>query len=437
MLKKFQNHIIKNFPFLMESKLLIAVSGGLDSMVLLYLLQQLNCKICIAHCNFMLRADESLQDQVFIKNYASQNQITIFVKQFNTEEFALNSKLSIQMAARELRYHWFNNLLKTHNFDYLLTAHQSDDNLESFIINLSRGTGIDGLLGIPEQNQKIIRPLLIFSRHEIENYAIENNLRWREDSSNASDKYLRNKIRHQIVPLLKQINPNFMDGFDKTLHHLQETQNLAKDAVNSMFEKTVHVQNTETYFDIITLKKQPNYEAYLYHFLNKFGFTAWRDIYNLLDAQTGKIVYSEKYLLLKNRNFLILSPIKTNNQILEYKIEKNQNKIEHPIKLNFLNVDKIMTPTRNTIFVSTEKLKYPLVLKQWNKSEIFFPLGMKGKSKMVSKFFKDQKISMLDKKNIWILYSDNQIVWIVGLRQDERFKVTDNDLNILKISLDI
>ena len=216
MLKKLQNHIDQKLALLNNKKLIVAVSGGLDSMILLYLFKKLNFEIAIAHCNFQLRGLESFADQNFVKEYSIANDIPLFVTQFDTINFANDYKLSIQVAARNLRYNWFYELLETKKYDFILTAHHADDSLETFIINLSRGTGLGGLTGIPTQNDKIVRPLLIFSRQEIEDYAKENNIIWRNDSSNASDKYLRNKIRHYVVPQLKDLNPNFLESFQKT-----------------------------------------------------------------------------------------------------------------------------------------------------------------------------------------------------------------------------
>jgi tRNA(Ile)-lysidine synthase len=210
MLQQFQNHLSQHFPFLKGKKLLLAVSGGLDSMVLLHLFQQLDYEIVVLHCNFQLRGLESFGDQQFIQEYTSQHNIQLSFTQFDTEAFANDYKLSIQIAARELRYSWFYEQLEIQEGDYILTAHHADDNLETFFINLSRGTGLDGLTGIPAQNDTVIRPLLPFTRKEIEEYAAKQDLKWREDSSNASDKYLRNKIRHHLIPILKELNPNFI-----------------------------------------------------------------------------------------------------------------------------------------------------------------------------------------------------------------------------------
>ncbi|MBC7640815.1 MAG: tRNA lysidine(34) synthetase TilS, partial [Flavobacterium sp.] len=237
MLKKLQNHIDQKLPLLNNKKLIVAVSGGLDSMVLLYLFKKLNFEIAIAHCNFQLRGLESFADQNFVKEYSIANDIPIFVTQFDTINFANDYKFSIQVAARNLRYNWFNELLETKNYDFILTAHHADDSLETFIINLSRGTGLDGLTGIPTQNDKIVRPFLIFSRQEIEDYAKENNIIWRNDSSNASDKYLRNKIRHYVVPQLKDLNPNFLESFQKTQNYLQESQTMVEDATIMIYQQ--------------------------------------------------------------------------------------------------------------------------------------------------------------------------------------------------------
>jgi tRNA(Ile)-lysidine synthetase-like protein len=434
MIQKFKNHLTTHFPFLENKDLLLAISGGLDSMVMLHLFQNLNYEITIVHCNFQLRELESFDDQNFVQEYAEANKIPIFVTQFDTKNFAKDYKLSTQVAARNLRYDWFYELLETKNYDNILTAHHADDNLETFIINLSRGTGLDGLVGIPEQNDKIIRPLLVFSRQEIEDYAKENKIKWREDSSNASDNYLRNKIRHNIIPLLKELNPNFLDSFQKTQNYLQESQSLVDDAVTMMYQNVATEEEDQVHFDLNKLKPLSNFKSYLYQFLKDYGFSAWKDIYSLVDSQSGKIIYSNEYQLLKNRNNLILAPIsEIENEI--YCITKNQSEINYPIKLSFKNVNEISILDQNTIFVDADKLSFPLQIRKWNEGDNFQPFGMNGKSKKVSKFFKDEKLSVLEKKNIWILTSDNQIVWIIGFRQDERYKIENTTSNKLQISL--
>ncbi len=436
MFEKFEKHIRQNFPFLEKSRLLLAVSGGIDSMVLVHLLHQLKCDIALCHCNFQLRGLESFEDQHFVQNYADANAIPLFVTQFDTEAFANDFKLSTQIAARELRYNWFYELLETENYDYILTAHHADDSVETFLINLSRGTGLEGLTGIPAQNGKIIRPLLPFSRAEILEYAKENHIQWREDSSNASDKYLRNKIRHHLVPLLKELNPQFLESFQKTQTYLQQSQELVEDAAIMVYQQVAKEEGETIVFDLKQLLKLPNYLSYLYQWLHEFGFTAWEDIYNLVESQSGKQVFSANYRLLKDRGQLILSPLQLEVENPEYWIEKDCGVIDTPLHLRFEKADHIENTSTNTIFVDADKLQYPLVLKPWQKGDAFQPFGMNGKSKKLSKLFKDEKLSLIEKDNCWVLWSTNQIVWVVGVRQDERFRIDNATQNILEITLE-
>jgi len=435
MLLNLKNHIVSKFPFLENKKLFLAVSGGLDSMVLLHLFQQLPYEIAVLHCNFQLRGMESFGDQDFIQKYCDQNNIPFFTTHFDTDAFAKDYKLSTQVAARELRYNWFYELLETHQFDYVLTAHHADDNLETFIINLSRGTGLEGLIGIPEENDKIIRPLLPFSRDEILKYAKENNIEWREDSSNASNKYLRNKIRHDLVPVLKEINPDFLNSFQKTQSYLRESNEMVEDASIMIYQQVAKEEGNEIHFDLAQLKRLPNYKSYLYQWLKEFGFLAWKDIYDLTDSQSGKQILSSEYRLLKNRTTLILSPISDSDSYEEYVIEENSTEVNFPLKLKLSVVEEITINSNRTIFVDAEKIRFPLLLRKWKEGDSFYPFGMKGKSKKVSKLFKDEKLSLIEKENMWILCSDDQIVWVTGIRQDDRFKITDTSKKILKIEI--
>jgi len=435
MLLNLKNHIVSKFPFLENKKLFLAVSGGLDSMVLLHLFQQLPYEIAVLHCNFQLRGMESFGDQDFIQKYCDQNNIPFFTTQFDTDAFAKDYKLSTQVAARELRYNWFYELLETHQFNYVLTAHHADDNLETFIINLSRGTGLEGLIGIPEENDKIIRPLLPFSRDEILKYAKENNIEWREDSSNASNKYLRNKIRHDLVPVLKEINPDFLNSFQKTQSYLRESNEMVEDASIMIYQQVAKEEGNEIHFDLAQLKRLPNYKSYLYQWLKEFGFLAWKDIYDLTDSKSGKQILSSEYRLLKNRTTLILSPISDSDSYEEYVIEENSTEVNFPLKLKLSVVEEITINSNRTIFVDAEKIRFPLLLRKWKEGDSFYPFGMEGKSKKVSKLFKDEKLSLIEKENMWILCSDDQIVWVTGIRQDDRFKITDTSKKILKIEI--
>jgi tRNA(Ile)-lysidine synthase len=437
MIQKLQNHINQNFPFLAKKKLILATSGGLDSMVLLYLFEQLDYEIAIAHCNFQLRGLESFGDQDFVQEYADQHKIEIFATQFDTENFAKDYKLSTQVAARELRYDWFYELLETQKFDYILTAHHADDNLETFLINLSRGTGLDGLVGIPSQNDKIIRPLLPFSRQEIEDFAKESNISWREDSSNASDKYLRNKIRHNLVPLLKELNPNFLSTFQKMQNYLQESQEMVEDAASLLYQLVATEIDEVVNFDLKKLKQLPNYKSYLYQWLKEFGFTAWDDIYDLVESQSGKQVFSDTFRLLKDRDTLILEAIDSDQKQENFLVYKEHENSNLPLKIKFCKVADISLGSNRIIFVDEDKLNFPLTLRRWDEGDSFQPFGMGGKTKKISKFFKDEKLSLIEKEKTWILCSDNQIVWILELRQDERFRIGNTTKNILKIEIEL
>lgn len=434
MLQQFQKNIAENFPNLVSKKVLLAVSGGIDSMVLAELFRQSQMNFAIAHCNFNLRNSESDGDQKFVENYCTTNRIEFFTTTFDTKTFAKDFKLSTQVAARKLRYGYFNEILQKEQFDFIATGHHLDDSIETFFINLSRGTGLDGLTGIPVQNDKIIRPLLKCTRIEIENFAKNNKVEWREDASNASDKYLRNKIRHHLTPILSEINPSFGSSFQQTINNLKQAQSLVEDASRIVYKKVVEDEADFKKINIAELKQLPNFQAYLYQWLQPLGFTAWEDIYNLAEAETGKQIYSENYQLLKNRNYLIIAPkSKTYNESLQ--IEKGTLEVNFHIKLLFCKVSDTFFSTNKTIFVDDEKLTYPLTLRRWKSGDYFYPFGMDGQSKKVSKFFKDEKLSRIEKENTWLLCSGNEIVWITGLRADERFKISTTTKTIIQIDL--
>lgn len=434
MLTKFQNQLNQNFPFLKEKKLLLATSGGIDSMVLVNLLSQSKYNSVVAHCNFQLRDTESDKDENFVISECKKLKIPFFTVKFDTKKFAEDYKLSIQLAARKLRYDWFYELLEKENCDYILTAHHLDDSIETFLINFTRGTGLEGLTGIPAQNDKVIRPLLHFSRKDIEDFALENKIKWREDSSNASDKYLRNKLRHDVIPMLKELQPNLLSTFQKTIENLQQSQSLVKDASMIVYKIVVEEQDDFLKINLNELLKLPNYKAYLYHWLKKYGFAAWSDIAELVYAQSGKQVFSEEFSLLKDRNYLILSPKKETELEEVILIQKEENQVNVPLKFEFCNVDDITISDANCIFVDEDKIQFPLMLRKWQESDYFYPLGMKGKKKL-SKYFKDEKLSLVEKSKIWLLCSNKQIIWVIGMRQDERFKVETNTNNILQIRL--
>ncbi|WP_405205848.1 tRNA lysidine(34) synthetase TilS [Aquimarina sp. LLG6339-5] len=436
MKQKFKIHIEDHLPFLKGSKLLVACSGGLDSIVLAHICNLLDFDIGIAHCNFNLRGSESDGDEQFVSQFSNTIKIPFFVTHFNTETYANSHKLSIQMAARELRYDWFNMLVQEYKYDYVLTAHHLDDNLETFLINLSRGTGIDGLTGIPEINDHYVRPLLPFSREQILEFATKNNLTWREDSSNKSTKYIRNKLRHNVIPELLTVNTKFLNNFENTLDNLKQTQNFVKDQVEIVRKEVFEYAELDTIkISIYKLQQYSDPKTYLYFLLKKYGFTAWDDIVQILTAQSGKQVFSSTHRLVKNRLHLLLCPIIEDVSDRVYTIPEEENMIIIPSgMIQLKEVSELSNTDLKTIYVDKEKLKYPLIVRKWKEGDYFYPLGMKGKKKL-SKYFKDEKLSLLAKERVWLLCSNNEIIWIINYRADNRFKINPKTKQLLKVTI--
>lgn len=434
MQKRFHQHIQKTFPFLMENKFLIAISGGVDSVVLAYLCQRENLDFAFAHCNYQLRGEDSDQDEKFVRNLAKEFGVEVFVKRFETKKLVGSQEKSIQLLARELRYNWFQKLIKETAYTYVLTAHHLNDNVETFFINTIRGTGLEGLTGIPEINQKIIRPLLQFSRQEIQDYAEKNDIDWREDASNSSDDYLRNRIRHHIVPFLEKENPDFLSAFSLTQNHLENSSTLIQDYCHHLKAEISFQKEGKTYFKIDKLKKIPHLNLVIYHLFSPYGFKAFDDILSLLEAQSGKQVFSKNYRLLKDRDELILAK-KQNKTEQVITINEDENVIDFPKgKIICEKVVKMDCADNGMGYIAENKIKYPLQLRPWRSGDTFRPLGMKGHKK-ISDFLKDLKLSLFEKENIWVLLSEEKIVWVVGLRVDEAFKIEKDTKDILKLQL--
>jgi tRNA(Ile)-lysidine synthase len=436
MLKGLQNHINKNLEFLNHSKVLIAISGGIDSVVLTHLCYKLKLNIALAHCNFHLRGEESDGDQESVKQLANKLNLEVFLQDFDTESYAKINKQSIQIAARELRYTWFKALANQLGFDYILTAHHADDNLETFLINFTRGTGLEGLTGIPEVNNIFVRPLLPFSSEAIESYAKNNNISWRDDSSNASTKYVRNKLRHDLIPILKEINPSLLQSFQTTLSNLNDTATIVKVEIEDFKQRAIELKDeNKIAFKISEFKKLSNPKAYLFEVFKNYGFTEWNDVLNLLDAESGKQILSVSHRLIKNRAHLLLSEISDQNEE-HISISETVKKLQTPFGVLFFDeADTILEKQNNIIYVDKHELEYPLTLRKWREGDFFHPLGMSGKKK-ISKYLKDEKVSILDKEQVWVLCSSSDIVWVLGRRADNRFKVSENTKNILKITLE-
>jgi tRNA(Ile)-lysidine synthase len=433
-LKDFQIFIEQQLPFLSKSKVLVAVSGGVDSVVLAHLCHFSGMDMALAHCNFKLRGADSDLDEQFVKDLANKLGCDVFVKSFDTKAYMQQYKVSLQMAARELRYQWFHDLIRDTSFDQVLTAHHADDNLETFLINFTRGTGLNGLTGIPLWNEPFARPLLPFSREAILQFAQQESLEWREDISNSSRKYLRNKLRHDVVPALKEINPNLLVSFKQTLENLNDTADIVEESLNAVAKRAiVYMDAQEVHYKISEFKKVNNSKAYLHEMFKPYGFTEWEDVLHLLDAESGKFVKSTSHRLIKHREVLILTDLKP-QEYKTYYIEENSSTFEFPSGTLTLKSSSVpISEDIHSIQVDKDKIQFPLTLRIWQQGDIFRPLGMKGQKK-VSKYLKDEKLSLTEKERTWVLCSDDAIVWIIGKRADERFKVSNTTEEIIQIT---
>ncbi len=435
---KFLDYIHEQALFEADDKILLTVSGGIDSVVMSDLFVKSNFKVAIAHCNFKLRGEESELDAVFVRVLAEKYALPYFEKSFDTEKYASQKKITIQEAARALRYQWFETLIKRQNFRYFATAHHFDDQIETFFINLYRGTGVKGLRGIQPKAGNCVRPLLFATRDEITAYARKQNLQFREDSSNRSDKYLRNRIRHTIIPAMESVKKDFRTGFQKTFELLTKTEIFIDEEISRLRKKIILTDGELIKLPISELKNRSVTAFQLYEILKPYGFgmDAIMKIPETLD-KTGKFFLSETHQLNIDRDFLIISPLGTENNETFY-INVETKRIEKPVTMGF---EKVKSPGAIKIIqdnhvaqLDFDKLEFPLILRKWKKGDVFVPLGMTGRKK-VSDFFSDEKFALYKKQNTWLLTSGKNIVWIVGHRIDNRFKIVKNTKTIYKITL--
>ncbi|MCX6295658.1 MAG: tRNA lysidine(34) synthetase TilS [Bacteroidetes bacterium] len=447
MLNSFISSIEKEKLFNRTEKILLTVSGGIDSIIMCELFHKAGLKFGIAHCNFNLRDEESNDDEIFVKELAEKYKVQFHSVIFNTTAFAKKNKLSIQIAARQLRYNWFEEIREQFSYKYIATAHHQDDSIETFFINLIRGTGIAGLHGILPKQGKIIRPLLFADKEEIISFAKKNKLEYREDSSNRSDKYVRNKIRHKLIPLLKELNPNIHQTISHDIKLLSNVEKVYKKEISDQHSKIIKKEKNSFHISIARLKKLNPLEPYLFEFLFPLGFNSSTvdEITTCLDGQSGKQFFSSTHRLIKDREFLLIEPLNPKTRIKKtivrplelpekkFLIKKNQKTIKlegFEIRLSSINVkDHQLQLTKDFANLDLEKLEFPLEVRKWNKGDSFFPLGMKNKKKL-SDFFIDNKIPVNQKEKTWLLTSKDKIVWVIGLRIDDRFKITDKTKKI-------
>ncbi len=439
MFNQFNQFVKQKQLFGSKQKVLLAISGGIDSMVLLHLFEKSGFDYGIAHCNFQLRGNESDQDMEFVKTQVLIHGVLAYFETFETKEYANIHGISIEMAARELRYNFFEKVRIENGFDFIATAHHQDDLIETFFLNLSRKTGIKGLTGIKEKAGKIIRPLLFASRGDIENYAHENYIEFREDSSNSEVVFQRNFLRHKILPLFSELNPSFKKNMLASIENLKEAELVYSGFLQVERGGVVSVNSTETVINIESLQKSSFPKILLLEILTQFNFNATvvNEINKSLSTDSGKQFFSKTHRLVKDRKELFISPIKEEDNKIFY-IEKEDIELFEPIdivieKLPAADFKIIKKP--NVACLDFNEVEFPLLIRKWQQGDYFQPLGMTG-FKKVSDFFIDQKIPIHEKENTWILCSGKKIVWIMGQRIDNRFKVLPETTKILKIEIE-
>lgn len=436
--EKLLNYIKAGNLFHRNDKLLVAVSGGLDSTVLTHLLHDAGYDIELMHMNFQLRGEESNRDENFVRGLGGKLGIPVHVKKVDADEYARENKLSKQVAARELRYAWFREMLSavTGKKGWIVTAHQLDDNIETSFMNWVKGSGIRGLRGmLPKQND-IVRPLLAVGRDELLAYAKQNNLQWVEDSSNQRDDYARNFVRHQIIPLLDKINPQAQKNLAENLVRFRETEQVFDQAIEFYRKGLLLKKNTEWQIPVEKLKLVKPIHTIYYELVKSFGFIPAQmpDLVNLLNSDTGKFIASPSHRIIRNRNWLVIAPLATGETSL---INVDGIGItEGPgfgLKITALEKSpETFEADPNTCYIPQHLLEFPLLLRKWKTGDYFYPLGMRKKKKL-ARFFIDQKLSATEKEQQWVLIMNDKIVWLPGLRLDDRFKVGERGEKVYKL----
>lgn len=429
MLKKIKNFIKKNALFTPEDKILLAVSGGVDSVVLCVLMKQAEYDFGIAHCNYQLRGTDSEEDVEFVKKVADFLDVPFHVNTFDTERLAVERKESIQIAARNLRYSWFKELSAAEKYDCIATAHHLNDSIETVFFNFARGCGIRGLHGILPKTKELVRPLSFASKNEIIAFAEEMGLTWREDASNQKVKYLRNYVRHNIVPEFEHLNPAFISSAAQTIERLRDAEKLVDYALLKMKEEAYVERNGMVYIETEKIKSFPAGHTALFEMIKKFGFNGAQvgQLFRSNFNQSGKLFFSDSHEMLSGRTHLIIREIKTEKDA-DVVVKDASYTIELP--QGTLTIETgIPSPTefprdRNQIYLDYDKLKFPLKLRHWEQGDNFQPLGNKGKHRKLSSFMTDIKLSRFEKDSVWVLESEGEICWLVGHRGDERFRVT-------------
>lgn len=433
MKEQIQQYIIQHQLLSGEKPVVVGISGGADSVALLHILVSLGYKCIAAHCNFNLRGDESFRDEQFTIDFTKRLQVPLCKISFETNKYAQENRLSVEMAARELRYRWFEELLNTYDADAVAVAHHRDDSVETLLINLTRGSGITGLTGIKPKNGNVVRPLLCVSREDIYAYIENNGLEYVTDSSNSSDIYTRNFIRLKVIPLLEEINPSVKASLARTANHLYDASLIYNHSIEEA--RKVIIQNNR--LSISALLSFPGPATILYEMLKPYGFsrTVCESIFTVLEKDSGKIFYSSTHRLLKDRSDLLIDVL-SGEESKAYLINLEDDNVDLPVELKpeivVIKEDYQIEKDKNIAYFDFDKLSLPLVLRHWQEGDWFVPFGMKGKKK-ISDYFSDKKFSLFDKEKIWLLYSGQDLIWIVGERPDNRYRIEKTTKRVLKL----
>jgi len=440
MLEKFVQYISENRLCTSNDNILLSVSGGIDSMVMTDLFLKAGFHhMAIAHCNFKLRGKEADMDEELVRKFGFKYKIPFYNKSFNTTEFADKNKLSVQMAARKLRMFWLEEIVDNEGFSYYATANHLDDQIETLFINLFRGTGISGIRGLLPKQGKLIHPLLFAAKIEIIDYARENRIKFREDASNKETDYLRNKIRHRLIPVIEEIYPHYRNTMNKSMKLFKSVEEVYRHQISDLTDQVFSKQEKFYSINIAELKKLPFTEICLYEIIKEFQFNDQdaRDILAGLDSQSGKVYFSSTHRIVKDRNHLLIEKM-SDQQVNIFYIDEHAEKIQVPVKLEIFRFKKSpefkISADKNLATIDSGKLIFPLKIRKWKKGDYFYPLGMGGK-KLISDYFIDEKIPIPLKEKTYLLLSGNEVVWVIGHRINERFKITDKTLHITQFSL--
>lgn len=439
LLRRFQGFIKDQHLFEPSDTILAAVSGGADSMLMLHLLLEAGYTIGIAHCNFMLRGEESDGDAQFVRDYAQSRQLPLHVIEFATEEYAQEHKLSIEMAARELRYAWFAELRSKFNYTAIAVAHHADDVVETFHINLSRASGLRGLTGIKAKNGDIRRPMLFATRNEIMDAIESEGLSYRTDSSNLEDVYTRNKFRLDVLPKLVQINPSYPQSVLRSIQLLEESYQIVQASVRQAKNACTYIKNGVFTIDIQKIKAFSPLNTYIYELLHDYGINPQQahDLVKGIDSTEAIEFKTAGALIVKDRASISVLPDLADEG--EYLIGMHETAIQQPIalRLSIQTKDAGFQISKDPLIamLDADLLSFPLTIRRWKAGDSFCPIGMKGKKKKLSDYFTDAKCSAAEKRNGYVLESSGKIAWLIGHRLDERFKISDRTQRILTIRL--